>query len=65
MWSELLKVRYSKKQHASHVVFLFAEKRKMLKFFVEIANKEIRKKKGGTFMYVTGFYPWFIKWFLK
>ncbi|EGR93034.1 hypothetical protein HMPREF9178_1239 [Streptococcus mitis bv. 2 str. F0392] len=45
--------------------FLFAEKRKMLKFFVEIANKEIRKKKGGTFMYVTGFYPWFIKWFLK
>ena len=45
MWSELLKVRYSKKQHASHVVFLFAEKRKTLKFLVEIANKEMRKKK--------------------
>ncbi|MBX5326079.1 hypothetical protein FOA33_09035 [Streptococcus cristatus] len=65
MWSELLKVKYSKKQHASHVVFLFAEKRKTLKFFVEIANKEMRKIKGGMFMYVTGLYPWIIKWFLK
>ena len=45
MWSELLKVKYSQKQHASHVVFLFAEKRKTLKFLVEIANKETRKKK--------------------
>ena len=45
--------------------FLFAEKRKTLKFLVEIANKEVRKKKGGLSMYVTGFYPWFIKWFLK
>ncbi|EFM34474.1 hypothetical protein HMPREF9189_1773 [Streptococcus sp. oral taxon 071 str. 73H25AP] len=35
------------------------------KFLVEIANKEMRKKKGGTFMYVIGFYPWLIKWFLK
>ena len=65
MWSELLKVKYSQKQHASHVAFLFAEKRKTLKFFIEIANKEMRKIKGGMFMYVTDLYPWFIKWFLK
>ena len=45
--------------------FYLQKKRKTLKFLVEIANKEMRKKKGGTFMYVTGFYPWFIKWFLK
>jgi len=44
---------------------LFAEKRKTLKFFVEIANKEMRKKKGGTFMYMPILYPWYIKWFLK
>ena len=37
----------------------------MLKFLVGIANKEMRKIKGGMFMYVTGLYPWFIKWFLK
>ena len=36
------KVKNSKKQHASHVVFLFAEKGKLL---VEIANKDMRKKK--------------------
>ena len=35
------------------------------KFLVEIANKEMGKIKGGMFMYVTGLYPWFIKWFLK
>ena len=35
------------------------------KFLVGITNKEMRKIKGGMFMYVTGLYPWFIKWFLK
>jgi len=34
-------------------------------FLAKFANKEMRKKKGGTFMYVIGFYPWLIKWFLK
>ncbi|BBA09400.1 hypothetical protein [Streptococcus oralis] len=56
------KVKNSKKQHASHVVFYLQKKEKIL---VEIANKEMRKIKGGMFMYVTGLYPWFIKWFLK
>ena len=57
MWSELLKVRYSKKQHASHVVFLFAEKRKTLKFLVEIANKETRKKKEERLCMLPVFIP--------
>ena len=46
-------------------VMLFFYLRKKEKLLVEIANKEMRKIKGGMFMYVTGLYPWFIKWFLK
>ena len=44
------------------LLFCLQKKEKLL---VEIANKEMRKIKGGMFMYVTGFYPWFIKWFLN
>ena len=46
-------------------VMLFFYLRKKEKLLVEIANKEMRKIKGGMFMYVTDLYPWFIKWFLK
>ncbi len=45
------------------MLFFYLQKKKTLKFLVEIANKETGKKKEGTFMYVTGFYPWFIKCF--
>ena len=62
---ETIKGKIQPKATCKSCCFLFAEKRKTLKFLVEIANKEMRKKKGGLSMYVTGFYPWFIKWFLK
>jgi len=54
----LSKVKNSKKQHDLHVAFCLQKKEK---FLVEIANKEMRKIKGGMFMYATGLYTWFIK----
>ena len=46
-------------------VMLFFCLQKKEKLLVKITNKEMRKIKGGMFMYVTGLYPWIIKWFLK
>ncbi len=44
------------------MLFFICEKRET---FSRNCEKRDEKEKGGTFMYVTGFYPWFIKWFLK
>ena len=46
-------------------VMLFFCLQKKEKLLVEIANKEMRKIKGGPFMYMPILYPWLIKWFLK
>ena len=47
---ETIKGKYSQKQHASHVVFFICRKKKTLKFLVEIANKETRKKRRNVCM---------------
>ena len=63
---DVVEVVKSKEQQKSNmqIMLLFCLQKKE-KLLVEIANKEMRKIKGGMFMYVTGFYPWFIKWFFK
>ena len=62
---EVVKNKEQQEATCKSCCFFIVRKNKKFRTFSGNYEQIDKKEKGGVFMYVTGFYPWFIKLFFK